>query len=186
MPLTLLSRAAPSMSQSSRSSHRLPLLPMRACCALSSSSHPPPLATSRSAYNCTLRTQCFSQVCLPLLSPAPLSPLLHSDSCPCPSATGANFISNPSYKLSCSSQRCKWQCGVHNDSSVLLIPGDSCVGPHRLRLSLRMAQSTAVEALRDVLVVSGNGDAAPGCAGAAQAVPPSFSSCCLNILSRAF
>ena len=82
-------------------------------------------------------------------------------------ATGAHFISSPLHALTCQSQRCKLQCGIHNDSSILLIAEAACEGTDAfpVHLSYSTGAATAVQASLDLFIVSSENAAAPGCAG---------------------
>ena len=84
-----------------------------------------------------------------------------------PSTAGTHFISNPSYAITCHSQRCKLQCGIHNDSSVLLIPEMACESSEAFPVSITFGtqSETAAQTLFDLLIISRDTAAAPDCAG---------------------
>lgn len=80
--------------------------------------------------------------------------------------TGSRFISNSGFEVKCRAQRCTLQCGVHNDSTILLIPDAGCEGIDLLRVHISFTQNavTAAEAWFDLSIVSDNDPIAPVCA----------------------
>jgi hypothetical protein len=80
--------------------------------------------------------------------------------------TGSRFVSNSGFEVKCGAQRCTVQCGVHNDSTILLIPDAGCEGIDLLRVHISFTQNavTAAEAWFDLSIVSDNDPIAPVCA----------------------
>ena len=82
--------------------------------------------------------------------------------------TGSRFISHPGVELACYTQRCNLQCGVHNYSTILLIPDAGCegIGSLRVHVSFTWNAKTSAEAWLDLSIVSNNDPIAPVCLSA--------------------
>jgi hypothetical protein len=80
--------------------------------------------------------------------------------------SGNHFISSASYSWKCYTQHCNVQCGVHNESSLLLIPAAACrrLGTFRVQISLSTLSATHAHAVLDV-IVNGSSAGASGCSG---------------------
>ncbi len=97
----------------------------------------------------------------------PSFPIISRSTCPI-LVSGSRFILHPGIELTCYTPRCSLQCGVHNDSTILLIPDAGCEGIGLLRvLTVFTWNATKVsEAWHELSIVSSSAPDAPVCASA--------------------